>query len=133
MGNLLGKCTNIVCNGRRNGIMLKGEEIRERKGRFFNKILWLLRRDILVADYAQNLNLPNFGGDQPGYTYYYSPSKINVFGVLDCTVEVMDACIYTEVEGKKGGNYVVLLLQKCLQKKSVLGMLKKWVLENVRL
>ena len=29
----------------------------------FNKVLWPLRRDILVADYAQNLDLPDFGDE----------------------------------------------------------------------
>ena len=86
---------------------------------FFNKVLWPLRRDILVADYAQNLDLPHFGGEQPGDTYYYSPLTINVFGVVDYSVEVMDAYIYTEAEGKKGGNNVVSLLQNSLKKKGV--------------
>ena len=26
-----------------------------------------------VADYAQNLPIPNFASEQPGATYYYSP------------------------------------------------------------
>ena len=63
--------------------------------------------------------MPHFGGTQPGDTYYYSPLKINVFGVVDYSVEVMDTYIYTEAKGKKGGNNVVSFLQKSLEKKGV--------------
>ena len=33
-----------------------------------------------IGDYAQNLQLPNFGCEQPGETYYYSPLNILCFG-----------------------------------------------------
>ena len=89
------------------------------KNDFVNKVLWPLREDILVADYMQNLDMPHFGGEQPGDTYYFSPLTINGFGVVDYCVEVLDAYIYTEAEGKKGGNNVVSLLHKSLEKKGV--------------
>ena len=38
----------------------------------------------LVADYCQNMEMPFFGKDQPGKTYYYTPKTINLFGVVDC-------------------------------------------------
>ena len=72
---------------------------------------------MFVCDYAQNLDMPHFGGEQPGNTYYYSPLTINVFGIVDYSVEELDAYVYTEGEGKKGGNNVVSLIQKSLEKK----------------
>jgi len=37
----------------------------------------------IVGDYAQNLGVPHFGGEQPGDTYYYSPLSVYCFGVVD--------------------------------------------------
>jgi hypothetical protein len=37
----------------------------------------------MVRDYAQNLGIPHFGKEQPGYTYHYSPFTINLFGLVD--------------------------------------------------
>ena len=37
---------------------------------FFNKVLWPLRHAILVAGYIQKLDMPHFGSDKPGDTYY---------------------------------------------------------------
>ena len=34
------------------------------------------------ADYAQNLDMPHFGLEQPGYTYYFSPLGIYIFGIV---------------------------------------------------
>ena len=83
-----------------------------------------------MADYMQNLDMPHFGGEQPGDTYYYSPLTVNGFGVVDYCVELLDAYIYTEAEGKKGGNNVVYLLHKSLKKKGVLQKLQIKDLEN---
>jgi hypothetical protein len=65
-----------------------------------------------VADYAQNMYIPNYAGEQPGETYYYSPLNVYVFGIVDCCVSPhkLHAMIYTEDQGKKGGNNVVSLL-----------------------
>ena len=49
--------------------------------------------------------------------YYYLPLTINIFGVVDYSVEELDAYVYTEGEGNKGGNNVVSLIQKSLEKK----------------
>jgi hypothetical protein len=38
----------------------------------------------LVADYCQNMEMPFFGKDQPGETYYNTPETINLFGIVDC-------------------------------------------------
>ena len=97
----------------------------EAKEDFTNKVMWPDRRDMLVGDYFQNLDLPHFGGEQPGETYYFSPLTINGFGVVDYSVEELNAYIYTEGEGKKGGNNVVSLLSHSLKKKGVLADAEK--------
>jgi hypothetical protein len=63
-----------------------------------------------VADFSQNMGIPNFGGEQPGATYYYSPLIAHVFGVVDGSIDKLSAYIYTEDVAKKGGNIVASLL-----------------------
>jgi hypothetical protein len=67
-----------------------------------------------VADYAQNMYIPNFAGEQPGATYYYSPMSCYVFGVVDAAVDKLAAWLYTEATAKKGGNNVASLLMNHL-------------------
>jgi hypothetical protein len=38
---------------------------------------------VLVCDYAQNMLLPHYGGEQPGEIYYFSALTINLFGIFD--------------------------------------------------
>ena len=98
---------------------------------FLYKVLSPLRHDILVGDYMQNLDLPYFGGEQPGDTYYFSPLTILGFGVVDYSIEELDAYTYTEAEGKKGGSSVVSLISNSLKKKGVFSEMQKRVdLEN---
>jgi hypothetical protein len=68
-----------------------------------------------VADYAQNMYIPNFASEQPGATYYYSPLSCYVFGVVDASVDQLTAWIYTEDTAKKGGNNVASLLMQQLE------------------
>lgn len=65
-----------------------------------------------VADYAQNVCVPNFAGEQPGDTYYYSPCNAYVFGIADCTTRPtpLTAHVALEDKGKKGGNNVASML-----------------------
>ena len=74
---------------------------------------------MLVGDYAQTIDIPHFGGEQPGLTYYYSPVNVNVFGCVDYATEHMEAFLYHEGEGKKGGNNVVSLIHQSLKNKGV--------------
>ena len=47
-----------------------------------------------VADYAQNMSLPNFASEQPGATYYYSPFNVYVFGVVEFPrIALLPTCI----------------------------------------
>jgi len=70
-----------------------------------------------VADYSQNMYLPNFAEAQPGETYYYSPLNAYCFGVVDASTRPskLSAHIYLEDLGKKGGDNVASLLWKQLQ------------------
>mgnify|MGYP005848044159 CR=1 FL=1 len=76
-----------------------------------------------VADYSQNLYLPNFAQEQPGETYYYSPLNYNAFGVVDCSTKPTElACyVYHEGEGKKGGNNVASMLFAELKRQKLIS------------
>jgi hypothetical protein len=70
----------------------------------------------LIGDYAQNLELPHFGAEQPQDIYYFSALTVNVFGLADVTraPTTMHAYGYSEDRGGKGGNNVASLLLKGL-------------------
>lgn len=61
------------------------------------------RKYCFVMDYAQNLELPHLGEEQPGDIYYYSPKNVYVFGISDVSVipNSMQAYAYVEEDGKK--------------------------------
>lgn len=46
----------------------------------------------VVIDYAQNMYLPNFAGEQPGEVYYYSPLNTYVLGIVDASEGDLAAC-----------------------------------------
>jgi len=70
-----------------------------------------------VADYSQNMYLPNFAGAQPGETYYYSPLNAYCFGVVDVSTRPSKLFAHTYLEdlGKKGGDNVASMLWKQLK------------------
>jgi hypothetical protein len=76
----------------------------------------------LVVDYCQNMEMPFFGKDQPGETYYFTPKTINLLGIVDCNQEkeVLHAYAYSEEEGGKGGNNVASLIMKHLEDRGLL-------------
>ena len=81
------------------------------------------RKFCFVADYAQNLSIPSFCGEQPGETYYYTPLNAFVFGVADCSQvpTQMTAHTYLESESGKGGNNVASLLWKEFELKGLMS------------
>jgi hypothetical protein len=87
----------------------------------------------LVADYCQNMEMPFFGKDQPGDTYYYTPKTINLFGIVDCNSEkdILYAYAYGEDHGGKGGNNVASLLMKHLEDRGFLDGRKRKTLNIV--
>ena len=76
-----------------------------------------------VADYSQSLYLPNFAGEQPGETYYYSPLNYNAFGIVDCSKKPTELACYVdhEGEGKKGGNNVASMLFAELKRQQLIS------------
>jgi hypothetical protein len=70
------------------------------------------RQYTFIADFSQNMELPFFGESQPGDTYYFSALKINVFGIVDCSIfgGKLSVHVYHEGIAKKGGNNVASLL-----------------------
>jgi hypothetical protein len=73
-----------------------------------------------VADYAQNMYIPNFAAEQPGATYYYSPLSCYVFGVVDAAIDQLLAYMYTEDTAKKGGNNMASLLMHHLDQHGII-------------
>jgi hypothetical protein len=91
------------------------------------------RKYVFVADYAQNMAVPNFAGEQPGAAYYYSPLSGYVFGMIDCSTSpsVLSAHTYFEMEGKKGGNNVASMVWNELSRKGLTKRGSKTVPEIV--
>ena len=80
------------------------------------------RHYCFIADFSQNMELPFFGSSQPGDTYYFSALKINVFGIVDCSIfgGKLSAHVYHEGVGKKGGNNVASMLVKEFKRLSIM-------------
>ena len=74
-----------------------------------------------VADFAQNMGVPNLAGEQPGEAYYLSPLGGFVFGVVDCCSKPVKLAAHTyfETDGKKGGNNVTSMLWNELTRKGL--------------
>jgi hypothetical protein len=78
-----------------------------------------------IVDYGQNMELPFFGGSQPGDTYYYTPLNIFNLGfvdVADARGDHLYCHLYREGDGKKGGNNVASLVMKSLH---MIGLLQQ--------
>jgi hypothetical protein len=79
-----------------------------------------------VADYCQNMSLPHFGKEQPGDTYYYTPTNLYGFGVADVSFVDDDGNeadhLCKEGYGAIGRNNVASMLMKTLDR---LGLLKE--------
>ena len=81
----------------------------------------------LVVDFMMNMDMPYFGGDQPGETYYYTPMTVNTLGIVDCNGEKdhLHGYIYDEGEGNKGGCVVASLIMKHLRDRGLLDGTKR--------
>ena len=80
------------------------------------------RHYVFVLDFSQNLELPHFGDEQPGETYYYSPLAVYIFGIADVSFQPtrMTAFAFHEGEGGKGGNYVASMIMEFLKSQDLL-------------
>ncbi len=47
------------------------------------------------VDFAQNMDIPHFGKEQPTDIYYFSPLTVNVFGCTDLTSKPTQMQAYT--------------------------------------
>ena len=91
-----------------------------------NNIPFQERHDVIVCDYSQNLDLPHFGNEQPGESYYWSPLGIYIFGTCNYATETLNAYTYHEGEGDKGGNNVSSLIWKYLSDTGIVDLSEKF-------
>jgi hypothetical protein len=80
------------------------------------------RRRTIVMDYSQNIDMPQVGESQPGRTYYYSPLRIYVFGIVECGKlgGELFSYLYHEGEGDKGGDQVASMVMLYLKQRGLL-------------
>lgn len=86
-----------------------------------------------IGDYCQNMNLPHFGKEQPGETYYYNPLNLEGYGFVDVSrgtpvtqgkkeeADHLYFHCYREGEGAKGANCVASMIMKSLR---LIGLLQ---------
>lgn len=91
------------------------EWTRKVKEQAHENVQWPNKTYMFCGDYSQNMDLPHFGGEQPGESYYFSPLGVYVFGIADHSNDVLSAYVYHEGVGKKGGDNVVSLIHKKLK------------------
>ena len=84
------------CNAFRNQRKLVQTRAKEAKEDLAQNLQWPNILICLVGDYSQNLDLPHFGGEQPGDTYYYSPLNVAIFGLVNYATEVLYVYSYPE-------------------------------------
>lgn len=94
----------------------------DRKVKAQGDVQWPNRTHMYCGDYSQNMDLPHFGGEQPGESYYYSPLRVFLFGIADHSNAVLSAYLYHEGFGKKGGDNVVSLIHKKLKDDGILDL-----------
>ena len=106
---------------------LYNKKIQEAKEDYENNVPHECRRYTLVVDFFHNLDLPHFGGDQPGDTYCYSLLGVYCFGVVDPSgpKNKLYANLYTECEGEKGGNNVTSFFIKVLEAMGIFEKINK--------
>lgn len=82
-----------------------------------------LARKAIVVDYSQNVDMPQLGASQPGRSYYYSPLKVFVFGIVNCGLPggTLDAYVYHEGQGKKKADNVASCIMMFLESHGWLG------------
>ena len=67
------------------------ECIRQCELDYSTNVEWGKRHDCFVADYSQCVQLPQFGKEQPGESYFCSPILVHVFGVTNINTDTMNA------------------------------------------
>ena len=77
------------------------EKAKKAKEDLLNNIPWSQKTLCWCGDYSQNLDLPHFGSEQPGETYYYSPLNIFIFGLCDHATDKLSAYISIKKEKER--------------------------------
>jgi hypothetical protein len=104
-------CKRSICQRK-----LANQKIAQAKEDRMNNVPHSSRACTFIGDYSQNLDLPHFGGEQPGETFYCSPLNIFQLRVVDPTDnDKLHAFVHDEGDGKKGGNDVASLILKLLR------------------
>jgi hypothetical protein len=80
---------------------------------------------VIVCDFAQNLPLPHFGGEQPGDIYYLSSLTINLFGIIKFSTapNKLTCYVYKESITRKCSNIVASMTMHYLHN-------KHWLMKN---
>ena len=78
------------------------------------------RHCAFAVDFAQNLDLPHLGNEQPDATCYFSPKNACAFGIADhsTTPETMTAHAHEEEAALKGADEACSMLFAFLRKQS---------------
>jgi hypothetical protein len=98
---------------------LCNEKIAESESDYANDVPHQSARRVIIVDYSQNAEMPQLGSNQPGKSYFYVPLGVYIFGIVNCGIPggELDACVYHEGEGSKGGDNVATMIMKFLKKK----------------
>lgn len=107
------------CQTQRNELIKRYKHAQKQ---LMENVAWPDRDDIFVGDFSQNADIPKFGMEQVGDTYYYSPLSIFIFGAVNYATKKLHAFVYPEYEGKKGGNNVSSLFWKTFQIEGILEL-----------
>ena len=82
-----------------------------------------------VVDYGQNMEMPCFGSNQPGDTYYFTPLSVYNLGIVNCVYvhlgetvpkDHMYCHVYHEGIAAKGANNVASLILKTLTDSNII-------------
>ncbi len=87
-----------------------------------------------VIDYSQNLEMPCFGGYQPGDSYYFTPLSVYKLGVVNCAhfhagetdaKDHMHCYVYHEGIASKGASDVASFILKTLTDANIIHQNEK--------
>ncbi len=100
------------------------ECIEEARQHVINNVPQSARHYVLIGHYCQNMEFPFLGAEQAGETYYYTPSSVYCFGLVNTAhdyndgvhgvLDHMHSHVYEECVGGKGGNNVASLIMRGL-------------------
>ncbi len=99
-----------------------------------NNVCHSEKSSTFVADYGQNMEIPSFGANQPGDTYYSTPMCVYNLEVVHCAhihsgvtkpKDHMHCHVYHEGVDCKGANNVASLILKTFSDTNIMREWKK--------